>query len=74
LHNLTAKDFFYGCLNETIRKEDFEILKNRHICATKLCALSQALQYNFSKLYEIGNKDVTTEKNMVDINAILNDK
>ena len=74
--NLTARDFFYECLNKTIRKEDFDIAQNRHICTAKLHALSQALQYNFAKLYEIGNKDVTTEKNIFDFgigntNAII---
>ena len=70
---LTAKDFFYKCLDRSIRKEDFKAVRNKHICTVKLQALSQALQYKFAKLYEIGNKDVTTEKNLFDFGIGNND-
>ena len=60
---LYAKGFFKKCLDKTIKREDFDFLHNKNIATGKLMALQQSLQYEYAKLFEIGDKTTSTQNN-----------
>ena len=63
---LSKADFYENALKQTLERKDFTFNVNRKTASAKLRSLPKLLQYEFAKLYEVGDKNVPTQHNVFD--------